>query len=358
MRFNALWKMSCMVMVFGTATAAPWNQDTLKDLDQRITAGDEFKQITSVLVYQDGEFVFEKYYNGSDADRLNDVRSASKTITSMLVGIAIDQGHIKSVNDKAFDFFPKRKVRNPDPRKDAITLEDLLTMSSILECNDWNQFSRGNEERMYIIEDWGQFVMDLPVRGIPPWEKPPEETKYGRAFSYCTGGSFLLGEIVEQASGQQLEAFADRHLFAPLGIEQAEWAFSPTGVAQGGGGLRLRSRDYAKLGALVLYGGHWNDQQILSSEWVKQSLEPRAVIDPERGMEYGYQWWLLAVDDAGQPMTVQAMAGNGGNYVFVVPDRNFVAVVTATAYGTQYMHQQSQRILKEFLIPASRPAND
>ncbi len=343
-----------------------WDQKVLEDLTIRVQAGEEFKQITSIVVHQNDDYIYEEYFNDGSAEKLNDVRSASKTITSMLVGLAIDRGHIKSINEKAFAYFPTGSQQNPDPRKDAITVEDLLTMSSVLECDDWNPASRGNEERMYIIEDWSQFVMDLPVRGIPSWGTKPEDAKYGRAFSYCTGGVFMLGAIVEKTAGQELENFAQKHLFDPMDIRRSQWVFSPLGVAQGGGGLRLTSRDLAKLGSLALSGGKYGDKQVLPTDWIDQSLQPRAVIDADRGMEYGYLWWILNLkpEEIGlgssvkgeEGITVYAMAGNGGNYVFVVPKLDFVAVVTATAYGTSYMHQQSQRILKEFLIPAATQA--
>ena len=339
-----------------TGMAYAWDQDRLKELHEEILAGEAFRQITSVVVWQDGDYPIERYYNEADETTLHDVRSASKTVTSLLLGLAIDQDKIPSVEASAFAYFPDRTVHHPDPRKDAITIEDLLTMSSVLECNDWNPASRGNEERMYLIEDWGQFVMDLPVRGIPSWGIKPEDAKYGRTFSYCTGGVFLLGEIIQRATKMSLQEFADQQLFAPLNITQRQWVTSPLGIAQGGGGLRLRSRDYAKLGSLLLTQGKYQNKKVISPEWLAQSIQPRAVADAERNMEYGYLWWLLGIGDDGatDAMTVYAMAGNGGNYVFVVPDLDFVAVVTAAAYGTNYMHQQSQRILKEYLIPAAQ----
>ena len=208
---------------------------SLQAMTDAIVRG-EFQKITSVLIARRGQLVHEAYFEGFDRQSHMNTRSATKSVTGMLVGIAIDNGFLASVNAPVLPFFPeKQPVQYADPRKETITVEDFLTMSSILECDDSNPFSRGNEERMYPIEDWIQFTLDLPIKGFPAWTTRPEDSPYGRSFSYCTAGCVTLGGVLERAVGMPVPEFAQQYLFDPLGIEKVEWQTIPLGTAMTGG---------------------------------------------------------------------------------------------------------------------------
>ena len=351
----ALWSVAALAQIQdGWAKASPaesgLSEAKLRAMSAAVRS-EQFKKIGSVLIARHGKLVFEDYAEG-DANSLRDTRSATKSITDMLVGIAIGEGKLSGVNAKVLDLMPDRarRMQNPDPRKAAITVADFLTMSSPLECDDWNDASRGNEERMYLVEDWAQFILDLPIRGRMHVGEEVEPPPYGRFFSYCTGGVFLLSEILEKATGMRTDRYAQNRLFAPLAITNVQWVYSPLNIPQTGGGLRLSSRDLLKVGQLYLNGGRWQGHQIVSEQWVRDSTRPHARAD--EASEYGYLWWLKSFKSGEQSYPAFYMSGNGGNKVVVVPELDLVTVITSTNYNTRGMHEQTEKLLTDYVLAA------
>lgn len=322
----------------------------LQEMEKAISAG-EFKKIGSVLVARHGKVAYERYFDG-DATTLRDTRSATKSITDILVGIAISEKKLSGVNARVLALLPERarKMQNPDPRKDKITVEDFLTMSSPLECDDWNDASRGNEERMYLVEDWAQFILDLPVRGRMHVGEKTEAPPYGRDFSYCTGAVFTLSEVLAKATGERADHYAQEKLFGPLGITDAVWVYSPLNVPQTGGGSRLTSRDLLKIAELYRAGGEWQGKRVVDEAWVKTSTQPHARIDEQT--EYGYLWWLKSFNSGEKSYPAFFMSGNGGNKVMVFPGLDLSVVVTSTNYNTKGMHEQVERLVTEYVLRA------
>ncbi|GAA5068954.1 serine hydrolase [Lysobacter panacisoli] len=339
-------------MAIAPLTAAAADAGRFAQAQKAVEQG-EFKAITSILVARDGKVIYEHYFDAGGAEARRNTRSATKTVAGMLAGLAIADGHLPSASARIFDVLPptrRQAMQNPDPRKGAIRVEDLLTMSSLVECDDGNQYSRGNEERMYLVEDWVQFYADLPVQGFPGWMPKPADSPHGRSFRYCTAGVTTLGEVIQTAVHEPLQTYAQRRLFDPLGIAAPEWQFSPLGLAQAGGGLGLRTRDLWKLGQLYLDDGRAGGRQIVPKDWVRQSLSPQAMARDDA--DYGYLWWLMKVPVDASTITVPAMAGMGGNAVFLVPEKHAVVVITTTNYNERQPHALTFKLLTRDLLPA------
>ncbi len=319
-------------------------QMTLVDLAEAIKSN-RFKQITSVVVSRNNDVIYEDYWNDGGPGNLNDTRSATKTLVAMAIGAAIDDGHIASSDSNAFDWFEaERPFRFNTELKGDITVRDLLTMSSALDCNDNVWESPGNEEHMYPARNWTYFVLDMPTR----LDYERDEAGYG-SFSYCTAGSFILGQIVERASGEPIDQYIERRLLKPLGVADVHWDRSPSAEVMTGGGTELTSRDLLSLGELLLNNGKHEGQQVLSAKWVATMLRVHRTANEQQ--DYGLQIWREDFTCRDAKVETWYMGGNGGNKVAIIPELNVVAVVTATLYGTSGMHQQSTDIIEQYVLP-------
>ena len=338
------------------------NEDKLVDRDALCRMADRLaasSNVHSVLVARGGKLVFERYFKGSDeiqsrrvgnvtfdADTLHDMKSISKSVASLAVGIAIDRGLIGSVNQPLFSFFPELSdLRSPD--KDRLELVHALTMSMGLKwveaTPDTGDYDN-DEARMNMAPDQCRYVLGLPATAPP-----------GQEFFYNTGALALVSAIIRKATGRPLDEFAGATLFEPMGITAVEWK-RVKGNTDAGGGLRLRPRDMAKFGRLVLAGGRWNDRQLVSKAWVDASMTPR--IDATSGFSYGYLWWLGRSLHNGREVHWAAGLGRGGQSIRIVPELDLVAMVTA-GYYEDYSPQAFQvqfGVFKDILRAIPSPA--
>lgn len=289
--------------------------------------------IDSVLVVRHGHMVLDAYVHPFGPDRKHVIHSCTKSIVSALIGIAIDQGHIEDVDQPMLDIFPERAAANRDANKEAMTLEDLLTMSTGLKCRDSYLYRWRGLNELRASGDWVQFVLDLPTAEEP-----------GTRFEYCNSASFLLSAIIQETTGMSALAFAEEHLFGPLGITDVEWPSNPQGINIGWGELRMRSHDMAKIGYLYLNKGEWDGQQVVPAEWVeastRQHISARTLQDG-----YGYQWWIA-------PSGTFMALGYAGQYIVVVPEKDMIVVFTSDLPEQQFF--VPQELLDAFIIPAAQ----
>jgi CubicO group peptidase (beta-lactamase class C family) len=289
--------------------------------------------VHGILVVRGGKLVFERYFSGADeindrqianadfdADTLHDQKSVSKSVASLALGIAIDRGLIRSVDEPIFSFFPELSdLRSSE--KERIRLSHLLTMSMGLKWVEATP-STGNEDndeaRMHMASDPCRYVLGLPVTAPA-----------GQKFFYNTGALTLVSAVIRRAVGRPLDEFARETLFEPLGITRFEWT-RVKGDTDAGGGLRLRPRDMARIGQLVLGGGRWNGRQIVSKAWIEAAVTPR--LEATGPYFYGYLWWLGRSVYDGREMHWIAALGRGGQSIRIVPDLDLVVVVTAGYY--------------------------
>ncbi len=292
--------------------------------------------IHSVVIVRHGFIITEAHFYPFQPGVKHVLYSCTKSINSALVGIAIKQGKIDNINHRVLDFFPERTVANKDARKQAMTLEHLLTMSSGMEWNETGvPLSSPNNSNRQMIQskDWVQFVLDRPMRENP-----------GTRFNYNSGGSHLISAIVQKTTGMNELAFAQEYLFKPLGISDVAWAADPNGIYRGEDGLELTPRDMAKIGYLYLKGGIWDGQPVVSADWVKASSKKH--ISAMGGKDYGYQWWV-------QPFGVYNAAGHGSQYIFVLSDLDMVVVFTSGLKTALFDLPAS--LVETFIIPTAKP---
>ena len=318
-----------------------------------------------VVIARHGRLVYERYFAGNDwrlsmplgdvsfdAATKHDVRSISKCVTSLLLGIAFDRGLLTDLDASVFSFFPEYEALRT-PEKDRITLRHLLTMSSGLAWDEIQYTDPSNSYRqMEFAPRADHYVLAQPLAAQP-----------GEVFNYNTGTVNLLGLILRKVSGKRLDAFARETLFDPLGIEDWDWDYDAGFNPAAGSGLRLRPRDLAKIGQLVLEHGKWHGQQIVSSSWIEDSTTPRLsgkdaammFMRPEHLTSYGYLWWLERSPPEHPERDMIAGAGYGGQRVLILPSLGAVVVTTAGLYGDKTAGLTALTTLNEFVLPAAVP---
>jgi CubicO group peptidase (beta-lactamase class C family) len=325
----------------------------LDKLAKRINANPEFN-IHSVLIVKDGKLAFEAYFSGNDqdwgtdlgnvtfdSDTRHDLRSVSKSVTSALIGIAIDDGKLAGTDATVPELFPEY-ADHIAPDKRDLTLEHMLTMTAGLSWFEPLDYTNpGNDEiRMINSPDPVAFVLGRSFA-----------TKPGERFQYNGGLPTLLGYLLEKAYGKPGDVIAREVLLGPLGIDDFDFRANRNGLLAYASGMRLTPRDMARLGLLYLNEGEWQGQQLLPKKWVTDSLKSH--IQSTRTFGYGYQWWINRFDSPEASMKVPTARGNGGQRIFILEPLNMVVVITAGNYNMGNVPLSGVRILEESIFPAA-----
>lgn len=321
------------VHTYGQAVASNTTVDA-PSFSKISEAAEEITSLRSILIQKEGKLVGEKYFKNMHRGRHINIKSASKSIISLLTGIALREGYIDSVNQPIRPYFTEYFQANPHSVKENITIHDLLTMRAGLETTSMHNYGR------WVISDsWIDYALDQPL----------EEEPGGDKMIYSTGTSHLLSVIITRASNMSTKAFAEQYLFKPMNIEVGGWERDPQGYYMGGNNLALKPRDMLKIGQMVLNGGRWEGRQIVSKEWLGDSFRTytRSNYNP---YDYGFMWWSKQVGDY---QTYFAW-GHGGQYIFMIPELDAVVVLTSTLYNTDQRRRYKEpvfKLLREEILP-------
>lgn len=302
----------------------------------------------SALLVKDDRLVLEEYFHGYNRLRTHDVASVTKSVTSILIGIAIDQGAVAGTDQSLADLLPKyADLIQTDPAKQDLKLWHILTMTSGFE---WDEEThpygdlRNDCTQMERSADPVRFVLERPLVHEP-----------GAHFQYSGGNAMLLSAIIKSKTGMQADAFAEKYLFEPLGISSYKWGRYANGLTDTGGGLSLRPRDMAKIGLLVLNDGRWNGEQVIPKSWVEESTQAHVAADA--GAEYGYQWWRTRVPVGLRSVDTFFAAGYGGQAINVFPELGLVVVFANELTPGSGNAMQNLVLMSEYVLPAALPAS-
>jgi len=342
--------LAAALAVLLLAPAARADEAALAALKTRIEAG-EIPGVHSVIVMRGKETLAEWYFPGDDnargralgrvmfgPDTLHDVRSVTKSVVSLLVGVAVQDGAIKSLDTPVLDYFPEyADLQTPERRR--VTLRHLLTMTSGLH---WDEDTytyadpRNSEIAMDMAPDPYRYVLSQAFDTAP-----------GAQFKYSGGDVAVMAAVLARATRTPLDVYAEQKLFKPLGIAKVEWHRDGKGVPYAASGLRMTPRDMMRIGQLVQAKGRWNGRQVLPARWVAEATTAHAQVqpDPKCGMRYGYFWWLSAGCELEPAQPWAAGVGNGGQRIIVVRDQDLIVVMTAGLYNSRAQRQTANDVV-------------
>ena len=326
--------------------------DAMEEKLRAAFAAGELEGLHSVLILHRGEVFAEVHFDGEDEawgtplgvvahgpDTLHDLRSVSKSITSLIYGVALSDGLVPPLDASLIDQFPDYADLAADPARRAITVADAFSMQMGVEWDETLPYTskRNSEVAMEMSGDRYRFVLERPLTGPP-----------GERWVYNGGATAVIGKLIERGVGKPIDVYAREKLFDPLGIEQFEWVRGSDGAVSTASGLRLSIRDLARIGQMVLDGGRVGDLQVVPRDWLEASFQPRAQVETD-GLQYGLHWWLAP---KGNPYGWVAGFGNGGQRLTINPTIGLVVAVFAGNYNQPDAWRLPMKVVTDFLVPA------
>ena len=315
---------------------AGFNRDSIDALIEII---DHFEQrdFRGLVVIKDHQIVMEWYYNTFWRNHIHDIRSAGKSITSLLLGAAIKEGLVQNLDQDVYSFFPKEKYPSLHEDYKKVKIKHLLDMSSGLDADSDDYQSLGNAGRWIGNDEWLSYLLSIPLANKP-----------GRSWVYADINAVLIGAIIEEKSGMSLKDFAKEKVFTPLGIKEFYWYTNAANQTGSAGNLYLSTLDFAKLGVLVANEGKWGNNQIIEAGYIKKLIEHK-VFDLSDwwplSEAYGMLWYKTQRTFNDKEIDYLFASGIGGNHLVVVPEENMVIALTSSAYGQWYGHARAYDIL-------------
>jgi len=347
-----------IILFFLTATYDVYSQSPnekkggLLDSLTAAATGNSYPDIHSILISKDGKMIYERYFNGWNKDSLQDSRSAFKSITSLLTGIAFDKGLIKDVSQKVYSFFPEYKdFSGNNAWKKNMTIENLLRMESGFDCEEFND-GKDCETDMMATKDWVRFSLDLPMKYKP-----------GTVWSYTSCDPMIISGIISRVAKMSIMDFAKKYLFDPMGIKDYRWTIDPSGYGMTAGSFYILPSDFLKIGQMVLQKGMWNGHRIVSAAWLEKSTSTpvpipdcsfakfsRSAVTIPQPTYYGYYWYREDIRTKTFQENVLFASGNGGQYIMVIERLGIVIVFTQGNYGS-WKAKRAFDLLARFIVP-------
>ena len=330
MKFKYLVLLICTILLIPDSRAF---SQVVSSQNEELSQIFEIGTVQSLIIEKGDSILYEEYRGRMNRDRPTNTKSASKSVLSLLIGIAIEEGFIESVDEPIGQFFPDYFDANPDSAKEAITIKDLLTMRSGLETTSFHNYGR-----WVLNRNWTRFALSQPMEGEP-----------GGRMIYSTGTSHLLSVILTRTSGMSTRAFANQYLFRPMNIRVGGWDRDPQGYYMGGNNLALSPLALLKIGRLMLDLGEYNGEQLVTAAWILDSVKiyTRSNFN---NYNFGYMWWRKTVNDT----EVVFAWGNGGQYILILPEQDAVVSITSnveSGESSRRYQRQVFRFLGEVIVP-------